>query len=131
MKTRFEKIADHSPVVAKSNESFIKKAGEIMAKAQILQELLDKVYQSAKNAIQVIQQKIRTLVNTLESKVTLACRFYEPKDDPDVQFKFQKSVFELDMFTQMNTVGIHELETLLQKYAESLKKVEELSPNLV
>ncbi len=61
----------------------------------------------------------------------MACRFYEPKDDPEVQFKFQKSILELDMFTQMNTVGINELETLLQRYAESLKKVEDLSPNLV
>ncbi len=55
VKTRFEKIAENNLLVAKSNEGFVKKAGQIMAKAHILQELLDKVYQSAKNAIQVIQ----------------------------------------------------------------------------
>jgi hypothetical protein len=43
----------------------------------------------------------------------MACRFYEPKDDPEAQFRFQKSILELDMFTQMNTVGINELEALL------------------
>lgn len=44
VKTRFEKIAENNMLVAKSNESFIKKAGQIMAKAHILQELLDTVY---------------------------------------------------------------------------------------
>jgi hypothetical protein len=54
VKTRFEKIAEHNPLIAESNETFVKKAGEIVQRAHILQDLLDKIYQSAKNAINMI-----------------------------------------------------------------------------
>jgi hypothetical protein len=93
-------------LVAESNEAFVKKAGEIVAKAHILQDLLDKIYRSTKNSIFMIQQKVRTLVNCLEQKVGIACKYFEPKDDAEVQFKFQKSINEIDMFIQMHQVGM-------------------------
>lgn len=58
----------------------------------------------------------------------MACKYFEPKDDPEVQFKFQKSINEIDMFIQMHHVGMQELQDLITSYANQLKKVDELSP---
>jgi hypothetical protein len=74
---------------------------------------------------------VRTLVNCLEQKVGIACKYFEPKDDPEVQFKFQKSINQIDMFIQMHQVGMQELQDLITNYANQLKKVDELSPALV
>jgi hypothetical protein len=96
-----------------------------------LQELLDQVYQSTKSSIQIIQSKVRAYVSSLDTKLGQICKNFDLSNvSRDTMAKYEKIIAEVDTYIHTNQMNLLELENLLQKYAESLKKVQDLNPSL-
>ncbi len=61
-----------NPLIAANSDSFLKKTCQVITNASILLELLERVNQSVKQGIQILQQKAKAMVNQMESKMNFA-----------------------------------------------------------
>ncbi len=64
------------PLVAESSEQFLKKAATILQNSSLLHELHERVIQSVKVSINIIQQKAKAMVQNLEMKMNQACKLF-------------------------------------------------------
>lgn len=63
-------------------------------------------------------------MNSLDTKLGLICKNYDPANVTSESLaRYEKIIQEVDAYIHSNQINLMELEQLLQKYADSLKKV--------